>query len=429
MTYTTRFPGRSTLLLCLFFLCLYNITEAQDKPPVLKTKLTPTFNMAVVQLHIKGPDGKPYANKKLMIIEGGARATKTHGTTDDKGIVEFLVRNRRAYRVDFLGATRPKALLVPNKPKHRFRVNLNLKELNPENLFIHLTNCDTDLPMPNAKVIIQNKHKKETYKGKTDKNGIAKFRIKLNARYRVVVAGGAYPIYPSFKVRGGNLSELFTIEDLHFGKEFHYRYQTRCTPAPSSGRSGSMSGISQIFKRNAHWKNSLVILSGGWFDDHFKMYKEFMKTHSLQKSTRMVVCPHCYICEPSDKKNFNPLIPKTTNPKIKLVKIVNSDFLSVIQGLKQNPTAKDVVLITARNHISNQEKKFFNKIKVPVKIILVNVRTIHPGYLALAKATGGSIHTLKADITQFSKLVVGQVKVIDGVKYKLISPTNFVVVK
>lgn len=428
MTQFTHLFAREALLLCLLFSCLLHV-QAQDKPPVIKTQLKPTFNMAVVQLHIKGPDGKPYANQKLIIIEGGARATKTHGTTNDKGIVEFLVRRRRAYRVDFLGATRPKALLVPDKPKHRFRVNLHLKELNPENLFIHLTNCDTGLPMPNAKVVIQNAQKKGGYKGKTDKNGIAKFRIKLNARYRVVVAGGAYPIYPSFRVRGGNLSELFTIEDLHFGKEFHYHYQTRCTPPSSSGRSGSSSGIAQVFKRNPQWKNALVVLSGGWFDDHFKMYKEFMKTHNIQKHTQMVVCPHCHICEPSDKKNFNPLIPKSTNPKIKLTRIVNGDLLSIVQGLRQNPGAKDVVLVTARNYISNAEKVLFGNIKVPVKIILVNVRSIHPGYLALAKATGGSIHTLKADITQFSKLVIGQVKVIDGVKYKLISPTNFIVVK
>jgi hypothetical protein len=209
-------------------MAIFTQAQAQTKPPVIKTKLKPTFNMAVVQLHIKGPDGKPYANQKLMIIEGGARATKTHGTTDAKGVVEFLVRNRRAYRVDFLGAARPKALVVPNKPRHRFRVNLTLAELNPENLFIHLTNCDTGEPQANTLIKIQDvKTKKVVYRGNTNQKGIAAFRAKINRFYYVVAEGAAYTIYPSFKVRGSNFSEHFTIQDLHFGKEFHYYYQTR----------------------------------------------------------------------------------------------------------------------------------------------------------------------------------------------------------
>lgn len=415
--------------MCL--MAIFAQAQAQTKPPTIKTKLKPTFNMAVVQLHIKGPDGKPYANQKLMVIEGGARATKTHGTTDAQGIVEFLVRNRRAYRVDFLGAARPKALVVPNKPRHRFRVNLTLAELNPENLFIHLKNCDTGKPQANTLIKIQDvKTKKVVYRGNTNSKGIAAFRAQINRFYYVVAEGAAYTIYPSFKVRGSNFSELFTIQDLHFGKEFHYYYQTRCSPPPTgSGRPTTSSGISQILKRNKHWQNSLIVLAGGWFDDHFKMYKQFMKAHQPQQRTKLVVCPHCHICEPYDKKNFRPLIPKTTNPKIVLAKQTPSDILSIFRALKQQPNAKDIVLISANNYISNKEKQLFKQIKVPVKIIVVNVQKIHPYYLELAKATGGSVHTLKADITQFSKLVVGQIKVINGVKYKLISPTQFKVIR
>ncbi|EAY26545.1 hypothetical protein [Microscilla marina] len=415
------------LCLCLLGACVV----AQAQPPVLKTKLTPTFNMAVVQLHIKAPDGKPYAHQKLMIIEGGARATKTYGTTDAQGVVEFLVRNRRAYRVDFLGAARPKALVVPNKPRHRFRVNLKLDELHPENLFVHINNCDTGKPEANLLIKIQDvKTKKVVYRGKTNSKGIAAFRAQINRFYYVVLKGAAYTIYPSFKVRGSNFSELFTIQDLHFGKEFHYHYQTRCTPPPSgSGRPSSSSGISQILKRNKHWQNSLVVLAGGWFDDHFKMYTQFMKAHHTPQRTKLVVCPHCSICEPYDKKNFRPLIPATNNPRIVLAKQTPSDVLSIFRALKYQPSAKDIVLITANNHISAAEKKLFGKIKVPVKIIVVNVQKIHPYYLDLAKATGGSVHTLKADITQFSKWVIGQIRVINGIKYKLISPTQFKVVK
>lgn len=416
------------ILLCWGFTFLCQAANAQKKPPVIQTKLKPTINMAVAQLYIKAPDGKPLVHQPIMLVEGGARATKLYSTTDSQGVVEFKVRNRRTYRVDFMGIAKAKGLFVPNKPYHRFKVNIHLKQINPDNLFVHFTNCGTGLPMANVQVLIQNTKKSITYRGKTNTKGIAGFKVKLNEHYRVIVDSAAYPIYPSFKVRGSALSELFTIDDLNFEKEFHYHYQTRCIPI-TTGRSQSSSGIRLIFKRNPQWKNSLIVFSGGWFDDHFNMYKEFSKNHTSQKQTQLVVCSHCGVCQPYDKKNFKPLIPTTKNPKIRLAGIVYGDLLSIFRGIKHNPKAEDVVLVTARNNITPQERKLFDKIKIPVKIILVNVKKIHPGYLALAKATGGSIHTIKADITQFSKMVLGQIKIINGIKYKLISPTNYQIVR
>ncbi|HAS42707.1 MAG TPA: hypothetical protein DCS93_19660 [Microscillaceae bacterium] len=425
---------RTMLFNLLALVCLFGIHPAfaQKKEPPIKTKLKPTVNMAVVQLHIQQKGGKPLANHPIMVVEGGARNTKSYGKTDEKGVVEFLVRNRRNYRLDFMGAARPKMLFVPNKPHHRFRVNVLLNDANPANLFIHMTDCKTGKALKNYPVKIQGTQKGIVYQGNTDKQGVASFRIKLGARYTVVVDSAAYPIHPKTMVHGTVMSDVFSLKDLNFNQQFRYHYQNRCPPPPPStytSRSSNASGIDKVFKRNKDWKNALVVLSGGWFSDHFKMYKEFLKGHNKQNQTQMIVCSHCKICEPYDQRDFKPIIPKSTNPKVKLVGIVQGDLLSIFQGFKQNPKAKEVVLLTARNHISPQEKKFFSKIKVPVRIVLVNVQQIHPGYLALAKATGGSIHTIKADISEFSKLVPGQTKIINGVKYKLVNKTNFKVVK
>jgi len=402
---------------------------AQKKEPPIKTTLVPTVNKAVVQLHIRQKDGKPLANHPILVVEGGARNTKSYGKTDEKGVVEFLVRNRRNYRLDFMGAARPKMLFVPNKPHHRFRVNILLNDANPANLFIHMTDCETGKALKNYPVKVQGKQKGVIYQGKTDKQGVASFRIKLGQRYTVVVDSAAYPIHPKTMVHGTVMSDVFSLKDLNFNQQFRYHYQNRCPSPPYIGRSSNASGINQVFKRNKSWKNALVVLSGGWFSDHFKMYQEFLKSHNKQNQTQMVVCSHCSICEPHDRRNFKSIISKSTNPTIKLAGIIQGDLLSIFQGLKQNPKAKEVVLLTARNHISLQEKKLFNKIKIPVRIVLVNVQQIHPGYLAMAKATGGSIHTIKADISQFSKLVPGQIRIINGVKYKLVNKTNFKIVK
>lgn len=423
---------RTILSGILAFVCLLGLqmSFAQKKEPQIKTKLKPTINMAVVQLHIKQKGGKPLANHPIMVVEGGARNTKSYGTTDEKGVVEFLVRNRRNYRLDFMGAARPKMLFVPNKPHHRFRVNVLLNDATPANLFIHMTDCKTGRVLKNYQVKVQGKQKGVVYKGRTDNRGVASFRVKLGQRYNVVIGdSAAYPIHPKSMVKGTVMSDVFTLQDLNFNQQFHYHYQNRCPPPTYTNRSSNASGISKIFKRNKGWKNALLVLTGGWFSDHFKMYKEFLKGRNNENQTQMVVCSHCRICEPHDKRNFKPVIPKSSNPKIKLAGIVQGDLLSIFQGLKRNPKAKEVILLTARNNITDQEQKLFNKIKVPVRIILVNVKRLHPGYLALAKATGGSIHTIKADISEFSKLVPGKIKVINGIKYKLISPTNFKVIK
>ncbi|OJJ23316.1 hypothetical protein BKI52_02860 [marine bacterium AO1-C] len=422
------------LLSILTLVCFLgtSISFAQKKDPPIKTKLVPTVNMAVAQLHIKQKDGKPLANHPIMVIEGGARNTKSYGKTDENGVVEFLVRNRRTYRLDFMGAARPKMLFVPNKRHHRFKVDVLLNDANPPNLFIHMHDCKSGGPLKNFKVVIQGSAKGVKYSAKTNAKGIATFRVKLGQRYDVVVDSAAYPIHPKSMVHGSVMSELFTVQDAHFNQQFHYHYQNRCPPPPPSSsvnRSSNSSGIFKIFKRNKDWKNSLLVLSGGWFSDHYKMYKEFLKGSATQDQTQMVVCSHCRICQPHDQRNFKPIILKNTNPKVKLAGIVYGDMLSILEGIKQKPKAKSVILLTARNHISKKEQKLFNKIKIPVRIILVNVQRIHPGYLALAKATGGSIHTIKADISQFSKLVPGQVKVINGVKYKLVNKTNFKIIK
>ncbi len=401
---------------------------AQKETSKIQTKLKPTVNMAVAQLHIKQKNGKPLANHPIMVVEGGARNTKSYGKTNDQGVVEFLVRNRRTYRLDFMGAARPKMLFVPNKPHHRFSVNVLLNDANPPNLFIHMHDCKSGKRLKNYPVVIQGQVKGVRYQAKTNAKGIAAFRVKLGQRYDVIVDSAAYPIHPKSMVHGSVISDLFTVQDAHFNQQFHYHYQNRCPPPPSISHTSNPSGIIKIFKRNKHWKNSLVVLSGGWFDDHYKMYQAFSKGINTQGTTQIVVCSHCKICHPYDRKNFTPLLYHPPH-KIKLAGIVYGDVLSILEGLKQKPQAKAVVLVTARNHLSKKEQKIFNKIKVPVRIILTNVDQIHPGYLALAKATRGSIHTIKADITQFSKLVPGQVQVINGIKYKLVGKTNFKIMK
>lgn len=89
-----------------------------------------------------------------------------------------------------------------------------------------------------------------------------------------------------------------------------------------------------------------------------------------------------------------------------------NDVEAVLQAIKENPKAKEVILI-ADNWADMRDYSLIRKINKPVSVILCGTEEgINTQYLDLAKATKGSFHTIEEDIGDMTKISEGhEVKV------------------
>ncbi|MCC6817858.1 MAG: hypothetical protein IT245_03075 [Bacteroidia bacterium] len=95
---------------------------------------------------------------------------------------------------------------------------------------------------------------------------------------------------------------------------------------------------------------------------------------------------------------------------------------AVIEGLKKNPSIKEVVMI-ADNFATPRDLELIKTIKVPIHLILCGIHTskgINPAYLNMIRANKGSIHTMNQDIYDLSKFTEGQSIKIENNTYRLI---------
>jgi hypothetical protein len=94
-----------------------------------------------------------------------------------------------------------------------------------------------------------------------------------------------------------------------------------------------------------------------------------------------------------------------------------NDVEALIAAQKFDPTADALVLI-ADNSAGARDISLIGQVNKPVFVILCGPQTfIHPDYLAIAKHTGGSLHTLKKDFTDFDNIKENQQVVFAGNRY------------
>lgn len=105
-----------------------------------------------------------------------------------------------------------------------------------------------------------------------------------------------------------------------------------------------------------------------------------------------------------------------------------NDIEALLAGIKACPTCKSIVLI-ADNFAPVRDVKLLKELNKPIKIILCGTEMgINTQYLDIAKATGGSVHTMQSDLDNLIKKNEGDFIQLDGKKYK-ISKGKFVLVK
>lgn len=92
---------------------------------------------------------------------------------------------------------------------------------------------------------------------------------------------------------------------------------------------------------------------------------------------------------------------------------------ALLKTIKQNPDCKEVVMI-ADNFANVKDIGMLPLINKPVRIILCGSKTgINAQYLNIARATGGSIHTMEQDISNLIELSEGEYFTFRGQKFKL----------
>lgn len=99
--------------------------------------------------------------------------------------------------------------------------------------------------------------------------------------------------------------------------------------------------------------------------------------------------------------------------------VPENDLEALLKGISLCPECKDIILI-ADNWAPIKDIELLSLIKKPIKVILCGADFgINPQYLDLARATGGSVHTMRDDLTELMKLNEGQTFTIRGQTFKV----------
>jgi hypothetical protein len=118
-------------------------------------------------------------------------------------------------------------------------------------------------------------------------------------------------------------------------------------------------------------------------------------------------------------KDVRNLAFRTANNGIGGDDLEENDLEAILYAMKKAPDVKEYVLI-ADNNAPPRDMSLLSKIKKPVHIILCGTNgTIELAYLKLARATGGSIHTMEEDLENIASMKEGQEFEFNGVQYKI----------
>jgi len=198
------------------------------------------------------------------------------------------------------------------------------------------------------------------------------------------------------------------------------------------------STVLKIFNRNKQWNKMLIVCD---FTGSMSPYtSQLLLWHKLNYETNKSKIGQYTFFNDGDSKSTNEkkigstdgiyhsealAFEDITNLAYETMRKGNggdcpeNNIEAVIKGLKKCNTCKDVVLI-ADNFATPRDLELAYKIEKPIKIILCGTYGgVNVEYINLAKATGGSIHTIEDDITNLALLNEGETITINKQKYKM----------
>jgi len=195
------------------------------------------------------------------------------------------------------------------------------------------------------------------------------------------------------------------------------------------------STVLNTFNRNKSWKNFIIVTDvTGSMSPYSSQVFVWLKAQAENKTANYFV-----FFNDGDDKTSNKKKPLETkgiyiveNVDLKTVmdtaincmlngsgggEHMENDIEAIIEGIKQNPAADEVILV-ADNYEIMRDYKFIDKIKKPVHVILCGAENrVNLQYLDLARQTKGSIHTLYSDVFNLENIKENEHFFIDDNEY------------
>jgi hypothetical protein len=199
------------------------------------------------------------------------------------------------------------------------------------------------------------------------------------------------------------------------------------------------STLLKVFGRNSNWKNMLVVCDvTGSMSPYTGQLLLWIKANQKMNTFKQIV----FFNDDEEKSNDQLKVSDTTGmwavETTNADKVIKTAFKAMAKGghyendleaicyaIKKYPENKENVVLIAdnwENPCDMQLVEFLKKQKIPVKIIICGVTDrLNVLYLDLARATGGSIHTMEEDLIDIAKTGEGKTIKIGNMKFLLSS--------
>ncbi|MEY4602859.1 MAG: hypothetical protein RIT43_151 [Bacteroidota bacterium] len=197
------------------------------------------------------------------------------------------------------------------------------------------------------------------------------------------------------------------------------------------------STLLKIFSRNKSWKDMLVVCDvTGSMSPYTSQLLLWIKANQKLNTFKQIV-----FFNDNDRKSTDQLKKEDdygmwtveTGNSDKVVKLAfeamakgeheENDLEAICYAIKKYPENKGNVVLIADNWedpCDMQLVEFLKKEKVPVRVIVCGVTDrMNVLYLDLARATGGSIHTMEEDLMDIAKIGEGKTFKIGKMKFML----------
>ncbi|MCS7005898.1 MAG: hypothetical protein NZM38_11310 [Cytophagales bacterium] len=196
----------------------------------------------------------------------------------------------------------------------------------------------------------------------------------------------------------------------------------------------------KVLQRNQDWKEMLVV--NDWTGSMYIYGAQVVLWHRLhfkQKRIKHLVFFNDGNTKPDSEKQIGNTggifyaPADQTNLIIKTMREVmlsghggdvpENDLEAVLYAIRRFKGDFQTLVLIADNNSSVRDIELLPLIDVPLRIVLCGVKNsdIHPDYLQIARATGGSIHTIDRDIIHLASLQEGDTIGVGKTVYKVMN--------
>lgn len=178
------------------------------------------------------------------------------------------------------------------------------------------------------------------------------------------------------------------------------------------------STVYRVLERHPEWNNMLVVMD--WTGSMYKHGAQLVHWYKVKRFERDDIVKHfVFFNDGNHKRSYQKRIGRTGGvyraKSVDIEEILNTMEYVMSKGNGGDPPENDIealltgiqylegyqsVVLIADNKSEVRDIDLLSKIKLPIHIILCDAKGyVHPHYQKLAKATGGSIHTIEQDLS------------------------------